>query len=55
VRPYNVEVGLLVAVEVDVPKKISRLRINGYLVGHAGLPGQIARPEMNLTVASRDL
>ena len=48
VRPHNVEVGLLVAVEVDVPKKISGLGINGYLVGHAGLPGQIAGPEMNL-------
>ena len=42
----DVEVALGVAIEVNVPEQVRRLRLDRDLMGQAALPRQIARAEM---------
>ena len=54
-RLHDVEIGLGVAVEVEVLEEIRRLGLDLDLMGSAGLPGEIARSKMEETVAPSDI
>jgi hypothetical protein len=55
VRLDDMEIALGVAIKINMPEEIRRLGLNADLMGNTGLPGEIARSEVNQTVASRDI
>jgi hypothetical protein len=51
----DMEVALRVAIQVNVPKQVRRLRLDRDLIGYTALPPQVARAQMELTVAASDI
>ena len=51
----DMEVALRVAIEINVPEQVRRLRLDRDLIGYTALPPQIARAQMEQTVATSDI